>query len=147
MENFIKQSKLHNLKITPQRMAIYQAIVNKKNHPSAKQVYQEIKKSLPNISFDTINRTLLSFCQIGLLRIIEKNNGPRQFDPNISKHSHFYCTNCSKIIDIDYKLKLNIKKIINNQDINVVKNQILLLEGICQQCQNKIYGKSRKFNA
>nr|HPG31568.1 transcriptional repressor [bacterium] len=60
--NAIKQI-LHNagLRITPQRVVIYSAVLKCANHPCAEKIYKAISLENPNISFDTVNRTLISF--------------------------------------------------------------------------------------
>jgi transcriptional regulator len=60
IERFYKKAKEHGLKITPQRTAIYRELLKAKDHPSANIIYREIVKKIPDISFDTVNRTLLT---------------------------------------------------------------------------------------
>ena len=57
-EIFRKKCREANLKITPQRTIIFDALVNDKGHPTADIVFQRVRKKIPNISFDTISRTL-----------------------------------------------------------------------------------------
>ena len=40
----------HHLKITPQRVTIYRALVNSNTHPTTDAIYQIVKKEYPNIS-------------------------------------------------------------------------------------------------
>ena len=97
--HFIEKCKEYNLRITPQRTAIYREISKSGNHPSADAVFQAVRKEFPNLSFDTVYRTLLTFSEIGLIDVVEGQGGPRRFDPNMESHHHFYCMDCGKIID------------------------------------------------
>ena len=58
---FSEKCKQHNLKITPQRTSIYKAIAGADNHPSADDIFQIVRSEYPNISFDTVHRTLTTF--------------------------------------------------------------------------------------
>ena len=73
----------HGLRITPQRMAVYDAICGVGTHPTAEQLHQTIKRRFPNISLDTVNRTLLTFSEIGLIEIVEAYGRPRRYDPSL----------------------------------------------------------------
>ena len=57
---FYERSRQVGLKITPQRLAVYKALIQTDTHPTAEEVYQMVRQELPNISLDTVNRTLLT---------------------------------------------------------------------------------------
>ena len=99
LDLFFEICRQNNLKITPQRTATYQAVVKSDNHPTADDIFQIVNREFPSISFDTINRTLLTFTQIGLLTIAESYKGARRFDPNVENHHHIHCLKCGNIID------------------------------------------------
>lgn len=122
------------LKITPQRTAVYGAIADLKTHPSADEVFQRVREKIPHISFDTVNRTLLTFSECGIIDIIESSSGVRRFDPQTEQHHHLHCTVCGKIIDFsnsDFD-NLKIPKDLRKQ-FNVVKTRVFLT-GICRDC-------------
>ncbi|MFA6358013.1 MAG: transcriptional repressor [Candidatus Omnitrophota bacterium] len=133
-EIFLKKCKDGNLKITPQRTAIFAALVNDKGHPSADIVFQRIRKKIPNISFDTVNRTLLSFVELGLLKVVEGYGRPKRFDPDIANHHHFQCIKCNKIIDFCDKSfdALEVPRDIKNKF--TVTGKKVVLEGFCDSC-------------
>jgi Fur family peroxide stress response transcriptional regulator len=134
-EVFYKKCKERNLKITPQRMAIYEALINDKAHPSADVVFQRIRKKIPNISFDTVNRTLLSFADLGLLKVVEGYGRPKRFDPDTNSHHHFQCLKCNKIIDFCNTGfdALEIPKEVKSRF--TVTGKKVVLEGLCDFCK------------
>jgi Fur family peroxide stress response transcriptional regulator len=140
LEFFITSCREHNLRITPQRTAIYKALKDDCSHPSADTVHRKIKKTFPNISFDTVNRTLLSFVDIGVLKIAESYNRQKRFDPNLENHHHLSCIKCGKIIDFNNKEfdELKIPNDIRNK--YKVLGKKVVLECICNKCS----GKSKK---
>jgi Fur family peroxide stress response transcriptional regulator len=134
---FYQKSKEHGLKITPQRTAIYQELLKAKDHPSADIIYKRIVKKIRNISFDTVNRTLLTFSKIGIASIVEGYGQPKRYDPDLSAHHHFRCTRCNKIIDFhneDYD-NLIVPREIQKQF--TVFHKKVVLEGLCDRCKKK----------
>ncbi len=132
---FIEKCKQHNLKVTPQRISIHRAVIQLKNHPSADEIFKIVKEEYPNISFDTVNRTLLTFSRIGIIKIIESYRVARRFDSNPTNHHHLHCIKCEKIIDFyseEYD-RLNVPKHIRQQFR--ILNKKVVLSGICSECQ------------
>jgi len=136
MENFKKILKENNIKITPQRVVIYRELLNSKDHPYTDVIFKKVKKIFPNISYDTVNRTLITLAKIGIIDIVEGYGEPKRFDINTQKHHHFRCTHCNKIIDI-YDECFN--NLIIPEEINkkfkILKSRVVL-EGICKDCSN-----------
>lgn len=137
IDRFIEHCKKFGLKITPQRCALYRELVHSKNHPTADEMYQIVRKEFTNISYDTVNRALLTFAEIGLVDVVKTKRGPRRFDPAMDNHHHFHCMNCGKIVDFysdDYD-NLGIPD--NIQDDFTVFSKRVVLNGICKQCRKK----------
>jgi Fur family peroxide stress response transcriptional regulator len=132
---FIAKCKQHNLKITPQRIFIYRVVSQSKNHPAADEIYKVVREEFPNISFDTVNRTLLTFSQIGILKIVESFRGSRRFDPNLDKHHHLHCISCGKIIDFSNEEYDRIMVPQNIQQQFTVLDKRVVLSGICDNCK------------
>jgi len=134
MDFFRGKCKENNLKVTPQRLVIYKELLGSKDHPNAEVLYKRVKDIIPDISFDTVNRTLLTFSKIGIVNIVEGYGEPRRFDPDIENHHHFRCVNCDSIIDFDYQ---PYNDIVVPGDIKkrfIVLNKKVLLEGYCNKC-------------
>lgn len=135
LEVFYKKCKEGNLRITPQRAAIYELLINDKAHPSADVVFQRIRKKIPNISFDTVNRTLLSFVDVGLLKVVEGYGQPKRFDPHTDNHHHFRCNKCNKIVDFYSKAldAIEVPRDIKNRF--AVTGKKVVIEGLCDSCR------------
>ena len=135
MDLLMNKCKEHNLKITPQRVAIYKELSMSKDHPSADVVFKKVRKTFPNISFDTVNRTVLTFSKIGIIDVVEGSGDPKRFDADINRHHHFHCLRCSSIIDIynkyydDIKIPRDVK-----MQLTVLKHKVCL-EGFCGKCR------------
>ena len=137
MERFYEICKTHQLKITPQRMAVYQAVCDSLIHPSADLIHKKVRERFPNISLDTVNRTLLTLAEVGIIDIVEGHGDARRFDPNLSDHHHFYCLGCNTIFDF-YDENLNQIKISKKiQDKYNVISKRVYLKGFCDKCSKK----------
>lgn len=125
------------MKITPQRTAIYKELLKAKDHPSADMLYKRVRKVFPNISFDTVYRTLLSFSEIGIADVVEGYGEPKRFDPDIRNHHHFRCMKCGKIKDLGIALleDIRIPEEIS-KDITVIRKK-LIIEGLCKDCKSR----------
>ncbi|MFH1062301.1 MAG: Fur family transcriptional regulator [Candidatus Omnitrophota bacterium] len=135
---FLKEKcREFNLRITPQRIAIYEALKDDLTHPSADDIYKKVKIKFLNISFDTVNRTLLSYADIGIIKIAESYNRQKRFDPDTENHHHLNCIKCGRIIDFENKDfdELKIPKSINNK--YKVLGKRVVLEHICDKCKRK----------
>jgi Fur family peroxide stress response transcriptional regulator len=138
MDIFYRRSKEHGLKITPQRTAIYQELLKAKDHPSADIIYKRLVKKIPNISFDTVNRTLLTFSKIGIANVVEGYGQPKRYDSDINIHHHFRCIRCNNIIDFHNKAYDDIAVPQEIQNQFTVLNKKVVLEGLCGKCSKKI---------
>ena len=124
----------HQLKVTPQRYAIYTELLNLDTHPTADEIFQIIQRHYPNISFDTVHRTLMTFAQIGIVQVVETFGGAKRFDPNRSPHHHVHCTQCGKILDFRSRIfdQLKIPAGVRQQ-FHVINTRVVL-KGICKTC-------------
>ena len=138
MDLFRATCKEHNLKLTPQRIVIYTELLKSKNHPSADTLFKRVRKTFPDISFDTVNRTLLSFSKIGLATIVEGHSRTRRYDKNVDIHHHFKCLRCNSIIDFYDKAYDNLKIPDELKKRFTVLNKRVVLEGICHKCRKNI---------
>jgi len=141
LEVYYLRSKKHGLKITPQRTAIYQELLKAKDHPSADIIYKRLIKRVPNISFDTVNRTLLTFSKIGIANIVEGYGQPKRYDPSVDTHHHCRCTQCNRIVDFQNKAYDNISIPEEIQKQFTVLNKKVVLEGFCDRCKQKRFKK------
>lgn len=82
---FKEKCRENNLRLIPQRLVVYRELIELKDHPSADAVFRRLRQSFPNISLDTVNRTLLTFQKIGLANIVAGSGVPKRFDSTLVK--------------------------------------------------------------
>jgi len=98
-EYFREQLKAKGLKITPQRIAIYEAVVELKNHPTAENIIDYIKTNHPNVSVGTVYKVLDSLVENQLLKKVKNEKDIMRYDAIMQKHHHLYCSETDKIED------------------------------------------------
>jgi Fur family transcriptional regulator, peroxide stress response regulator len=86
-------------KATPQRLAICESVLTSKAHPSAEQVYEEVKENYPTLSLATVYQTLHLLTELGLLQELELGEKTSRYDPDTSPHVNVICRNCGAIED------------------------------------------------
>ena len=135
LEKLQNLCRKHDLKVTPQRIAIYMALVNSGKHPSAEQLHNEIKMQFPKISLDTVNRTLITYSRIGLISLVEGSGIARRYDADMRNHHHAHCISCGKITDFyDESLaSLDVPEEIEKKF--KILNKKVVINGLCQKCQ------------
>ncbi len=136
LKNFAETCKAHHLKVTPQRVAIYREVLGSTAHPSVDDMYQIIKNEFPNISYDTVSRTMLTFAEIGVVDLVEVYGGAKRFDPNVFDHHHLHCVSCGEIFDFHNEPynNLGIPDEVR-QNFQVLSSRVVL-KGICEQCSS-----------
>jgi Fur family peroxide stress response transcriptional regulator len=136
MDAFQLRCREAGLKITPQRMAVYKVLIESNRHPSAEMVFRKVREVLPNISLDTVNRTLLTLAEIGAASIVEGSGDVKRFDGKLETHQHFKCVKCKRIFDFHYKPFDNIAVPKSISRKFAVLRKTVYLEGICDLCRN-----------
>jgi len=136
MLSFESICREHGLSITPQRVAIYKELVSSPEHPSAVMILNKVREYYSNISLDTVNRTLLTFHEIGLAKMVESSGDPKRFDPNLEPHHHFRCIKCGKIEDFKNQSYDTLKVPPELDKKFVVMQKIVHLEGFCDRCRS-----------
>jgi len=137
VKDFERRCRESGLKLTPQRSAIYKALINTDMHPTAEDIYREVRKEMPAISLDTVNRTLLTLAEIGAAFVVEGTGQPRRFDGGLEDHQHFLCIKCGKVIDFHHPPFDNIELPHEIEGKFKVLRKTVYLEGLCEACQNQ----------
>jgi Fur family transcriptional regulator, peroxide stress response regulator len=135
MEVFYQRSRERRLKITPQRTLIYEELLKAKDHPTADDIHKRIVRKAPHISFDTVNRTLLTFSKIGITHVVEGYGQAKRYDPDVDTHHHFRCVRCGCIIDFHNKEYDDIAVPEEISGRFEVTRKKVVLEGLCGQCR------------
>ena len=116
---------------------IYEALLKSNDHPSPDQLYSRLKLIFPELSFDTVYRTLSTFNEIGLVDLVEGYGTAMRFDPKLEKHHHFRCKKCGTITDFNFRQydELVVPKDIA-KECEILKLQVTI-EVTCGKCRKR----------
>src|SRR4030067_429812 len=86
---------------TKQRGAILRVLRNTRSHPTADQIYDEVRKDIPNISKGTVYRNLQVLEEDGGIPVLNINGTQSRYEVKRESHYHFRCEKCGRVIDLD----------------------------------------------
>ena len=119
------------LKITPQRIAVLEAVMELNNHPTAEKVIDFIKANHPNIATGTVYKTLETFVEKGLIKKVKTDRDIMRYDAMTIPHHHLYSSSSDRIEDfIDPELQQMIEKYFNAHKIPNFKIEDIKLQVI-----------------
>ncbi|MFQ3573363.1 MAG: Fur family transcriptional regulator [Thermodesulfovibrionales bacterium] len=132
----IKHLKEKGYKITPQRKAIIDIIINNRDHPSTSEIIRLARSIYPNISVSTVYYTIALLKREGLIREIEFYDKDNRYDTNLNHHINLICESCGKIIDFDNPLPISIDDIFEKFGFKTVQTRYEYY-GYCKTCLSK----------
>lgn len=138
MDNLTLLFKEKNLKLTPQRYAIYKYLKSTKSHPSAEMIYDVLRLDYPTMSLATVYKTLKTFIELGV--VLELNAGEDNFryDANVVNHPHIMCLSCGKVDDIEEADFNFLNKEAENFTKYKIETHLLYFYGLCPKCQKGV---------
>jgi len=122
---------------TKQREAILRLLRSARSHYTADQVYDEVRRELPNISKGTIYRNLKVLHEMGLVSELSLNGSLSRFEAKRESHYHFRCEGCGKVFDLDEPINHVLEKRIADKTGFKVTHHQTEFRGLCKDCQQK----------
>lgn len=145
MERLKAALRRNGVKLTHQRMIIFQEVAESEEHPNAESVYKSVRRKLPMISLDTVYRSLWMLQDLGLIHTLGGKDRVR-FDGNMKMHHHFICKECGLMRDFyssefdRLKFPEAVKSLGNGEMLQVE------VKGICVECSKKSMIKPKKIS-
>ena len=119
-----------------QRIEILEELKQMYSHPTAEEVYMEVKAKDNLVSRSTVYRNLNQLVDSNVVKRITTPIGTDRFDYIRDIHNHVVCIKCGKVFDFDYHFNYKrIKSEVNNQVGVEVVNTGITFEGICSECK------------
>jgi Fe2+ or Zn2+ uptake regulation protein len=120
---------------TKQLEVIWAAIKNDHSHPTADQIYDRVRKQLPNVSLGTIYRNLQKLVADEKLQVLMLGRS-QHFDPLVDRHQHFICESCQRVYDVFAESHDEIKPAkLPHPGFKVTSHQ-LAFYGLCKNCSS-----------
>lgn len=135
MDNIVSIFKDKKLKLTPQRLAVYQFLKSTDEHPSAETIYKGLQENYPTMSLATVYKALKTLVEVNLVQEINIGEGNFRYDGNPNEHAHIQCINCSKVEDLHHVEFPDLNKLVEEKTNYNIKWNKLFFYGICKHCQ------------
>jgi Fur family peroxide stress response transcriptional regulator len=100
--DFVKLKEIlvsKGMKITPQRLAVLEALVEMSHHPKAEDIIEYIRQNHPNIATGTVYKTLETFVDKNIIKRVKTDKDVMRYDAILDHHHHLYCSASDRIED------------------------------------------------
>ncbi len=135
-QQFKQVCKSRRVSLTPQRLAIMRALIARRDHPTADQLYDDLSCQMPGMSRTTVYRVLDTFVSLGLVRKVDSRASKAHFDADVSRHPHLVCLNCGIVCDFqDRDFGLLQPPAVTDDGFEIVDYAVTLV-GYCRQCRH-----------
>jgi Fur family peroxide stress response transcriptional regulator len=98
---FVGRCRERGIAVTPQRLAVIEALLAAENHPSTDEICAEVRRRNPHVSLATVHRILEQFCEVGEARKVTLLHDVARYDGNVEPHHHVLCVRCRRVHDIE----------------------------------------------
>ncbi|HLY66507.1 MAG TPA: transcriptional repressor [Chloroflexota bacterium] len=121
-------------RLTPQRRAILEAIQASSNHPTAAQIYAQVKASHPRVAFGTVYKALDLLSRTGQILQLEFGDGASRYDRRTDRHDHAICSSCGKLVDLDVRLPAELDSEASRASGYRIDQHMTQFFGLCPDC-------------
>ncbi len=119
---------------TYQRQLVADAVRSHRDHPSADQIYQEVRKKEHRISRGTVYRNLKRLAESGEIRQV-KMTGADRFDWHVAPHYHLLCVGCGVLMDVPLPYRADFDQAIERETGYQISYHRMTFEGLCPECR------------
>ncbi len=135
-ESYIQRLRETGLKVTPQRIAIIDAVEKSGYlHPSVMQIYKEARKNSPKLSLSTTYATLKELSRLRLIKTLQFDRKENRYELDLEDHINLICNRCGRITDYTSSESADRGKIRKRTGFQVVDSRMEFY-GICSECSS-----------
>jgi len=131
----MQRRKLH---MTNQREAILDAVRCAVDHPSADDVYETARRSIPSLSLGTVYRNLSQLVDAGYLARVDLPGEPARFDAVMAPHFHVRCTRCARLADVPARVPPALLRSASLASGFAITDCTMDFLGVCPTCQTDL---------
>jgi len=124
-------------RFSEKREAIIGDLKNRRDHPTAQEVYAAVREKFPSISLATVYRNLGELAKTGEITVVNAG-GEVHFDGEETPHYHLVCTGCGKVEDVFDTLAEDFLRRVTETRGRTPQSAELSVRCLCPECENKI---------
>jgi Fe2+ or Zn2+ uptake regulation protein len=122
---------------TAQRAAVYRYLRGVTSHPTADEIFTQVREVLPDISLATVYKALEAFVEAGLARKLAIGGGPARYDGRVDDHDHVRCLKCGIVRDVVGSHDADMIQGLKGEDGFEILDYRLELLGYCSTCRSQ----------
>jgi Fur family peroxide stress response transcriptional regulator len=136
-ESIISQLRKKGLKVTPQRLAIIDVLIELRDtHPGASLIYKKAKRKKKSLSLSTTYATLNEFSRHGIIKTLQFDRTEDRYEGNLEEHINLICERCKKILDYNVPITVDPKRVMKKTGFSITDTR-LEYYGLCQECREE----------
>ncbi len=121
---------------TKQRELVLEAVINRRDHPTADEIFADVRERDGKISRGTVYRNLSVLSELGEIEHVKVPSADR-FDLRLDRHYHMVCLRCGKVIDAPIPYRGDCDGEAERTTGFRVERHRTIFEGICPRCLEK----------
>ncbi|PUB08501.1 peroxide-responsive transcriptional repressor PerR [Paenisporosarcina sp. OV554] len=134
LRDALETLKSTGVRITPQRHAILEFLIQSMIHPTADDIYKALEAKFPNMSVATVYNNLRVFRESGLVKELTYGDSSSRFDFVTNDHYHIICDSCGKIVDFHYPGLDEVEHLASHVTGFQVNSHRMEIYGTCPTC-------------
>lgn len=121
---------------TAQREAVFRFLRSTDRHPTADEVFVNVRGQVPGISLATVYKSLETLVGCGLAVKLSTGDGSARFDGRTDDHHHLRCLSCDRILDLPDRVDAReVARLEQSASQFHVTGYTLELVGYCAGCE------------
>jgi Fur family peroxide stress response transcriptional regulator len=134
-ESIIDQLRERGLKITSQRLAIIEVLIEQRHlHPGARLVYEEARKKKQGLSLSTVYATLNELSSLGIIKTLQFDEMENRYEGNLEEHINLICKKCKKILDYRAPMTVDQREVAKKTGFSITDTRVEYY-GLCRECR------------
>lgn len=138
LQQFTELCRERGLSVTVQRQRIFELTLERDDHPTADQIYEDVKAEVPGVSRTTVYRVLDLLVELGMVTKAPSPGASARFDPMTRSHHHLVCKRCERLIDLE---DAGLDAAIALPDVQAhafqIENFSIHFYGVCEACRQR----------
>ncbi len=127
------------MRFSSRRQLIIETLHACTNHPTAEELYEIVRKTMPSISLGTVYRNLNLLVDTGDIRRFEApGQGKARYDAKKEEHTHLVCTECETVYDVELQSVTGFDAEVEKATGFVTAEHDIVLKGTCRSCRSNL---------
>ena len=117
--------------------AVLETLRGSTSHPTAQEVYDEVRRVRPKIGLATVYRILRQLAEQGVIKVWGYGSESARYDARTHRHDHAFCIECGALLDVPVEIELpraELEKAARATGMEIGSHEVRIY-GRCTSCQ------------